>query len=130
MSEEKDKLTRVKHLSVLALEGVITEEEFVELEGLLSKDPDSRECYFEMIKVSLSLRQIRDAAKSVCNSEEPEAGMDTALWQALAANEKSAVGVEVERKSELDNAPVLINFKSTNSRFNKVKNWGTMLEFK
>jgi len=35
-----------------------------------------------------------------------------------------------ERNLELDNAPVLINFKSTNSRFNKVENWGTMLEFK
>ena len=35
-----------------------------------------------------------------------------------------------ERNPELDNAPVLINFKSTNSRFNKVENWGTFLEFK
>jgi hypothetical protein len=35
-----------------------------------------------------------------------------------------------ERNTELDNAPVLINFKSTNSRFNKVENWGTLHEFK
>jgi hypothetical protein len=35
-----------------------------------------------------------------------------------------------ERNPELDNAPVLVNFKSTNSRFNKVENWGTLLEFK
>jgi len=35
-----------------------------------------------------------------------------------------------ERNTELDNAPVLINFKSTNSRLNKVENWGTLLEFK
>ena len=34
-----------------------------------------------------------------------------------------------ERNPELDNAPVLVNFKSTNSRFNKVENWGTLLEF-
>ena len=35
-----------------------------------------------------------------------------------------------ERNPELDNAPVLVNFKSTNSQFNKVENWGTLLEFK
>ncbi|MBN1643510.1 MAG: staygreen family protein [Dehalococcoidales bacterium] len=35
-----------------------------------------------------------------------------------------------ERNHELDNAPVLVNFKSNKSPFNKVENWGTMLEFK
>jgi hypothetical protein len=35
-----------------------------------------------------------------------------------------------ERNPELDNAPVFVNFNSTNSRFNKVENWGTLLEFK
>jgi hypothetical protein len=35
-----------------------------------------------------------------------------------------------ERNPELDNAPVFINFKSTNRRFNKVENWGTLLRFK
>ena len=35
-----------------------------------------------------------------------------------------------KQNPELDNAPVLINFKSTDNRFNKVENWGTMLEFK
>lgn len=31
---------------------------------------------------------------------------------------------------ELDNAPVFIHFKSNDRRFNKVENWGTMLEYK
>ncbi|MBN2463557.1 MAG: staygreen family protein [Dehalococcoidia bacterium] len=35
-----------------------------------------------------------------------------------------------KQNPELDNAPVLINFKSTDNRFNKVENWDTMLEFK
>ncbi len=30
---------------------------------------------------------------------------------------------------ELDNAPVFIHFKSSDRRFNKVENWGTMLEY-
>jgi hypothetical protein len=34
------------------------------------------------------------------------------------------------RNPELDNAPVLVNFKSTKSPFNKVENWGTMLEYR
>ena len=35
-----------------------------------------------------------------------------------------------ERNHDLDNAPVLVNFQSTNCRFNKVEDWGTLLEFK
>lgn len=35
-----------------------------------------------------------------------------------------------ERNPEFDNAPALVNFRSINSRFNKVENWGTLLEFK
>ena len=35
-----------------------------------------------------------------------------------------------ERNPELDNAPVLVDFQSTNCRFNKVEDWGTLLEFK
>jgi len=31
---------------------------------------------------------------------------------------------------ELDSAEVLVHFKSTNSRFNKVENWGTMLQYR
>jgi hypothetical protein len=31
---------------------------------------------------------------------------------------------------ELDSAEVLVHFKSTNSRFNKVENWGTMREYR
>jgi hypothetical protein len=35
-----------------------------------------------------------------------------------------------ERNPELDNAPVFIHFKSTNCRFNKAENWGTLLEYR
>ncbi|MBN1161639.1 MAG: staygreen family protein [Dehalococcoidales bacterium] len=35
-----------------------------------------------------------------------------------------------ERNLELDNAPVLVNFESTSSRFNQVENWGAMLEYR
>jgi hypothetical protein len=35
-----------------------------------------------------------------------------------------------EEHPELDNTPVLIYFKSTDSRFNNVENWGTMLQYK
>jgi hypothetical protein len=35
-----------------------------------------------------------------------------------------------EENPELDSAPVLVHFKSTDSRFNKVENWGTMLQYK
>jgi hypothetical protein len=33
-----------------------------------------------------------------------------------------------EEKPELDNVHVLVHFHSTKSRFNKVENWGTMLD--
>ena len=35
-----------------------------------------------------------------------------------------------ELNPELDKAKVLIHFDSTNNRFNKVENWGTMLEYR
>jgi len=35
-----------------------------------------------------------------------------------------------EHNPELDNIPVIIHFQSTNSRFNKVENWGTLSEYK
>jgi hypothetical protein len=33
-----------------------------------------------------------------------------------------------EQNPQLDNTPVLISFKSTDKRFNKVENWGTMAD--
>ena len=35
-----------------------------------------------------------------------------------------------ELNPSLDNTPVLIHFQSTNSRFDKVENWGTMAEYR
>jgi len=34
-----------------------------------------------------------------------------------------------EQNPKLDNAPVLIHFQSTDRRFNKVENWGTMVKY-
>ena len=35
-----------------------------------------------------------------------------------------------EKIPNLDNTPVLIHFQSTNNRFNKVENWGTMAHYR
>ncbi|MFP3879559.1 MAG: staygreen family protein [Dehalococcoidia bacterium] len=35
-----------------------------------------------------------------------------------------------ERHPELDSAPVLVHFESTDSRFDKVEDWGTMLQYR
>ena len=35
-----------------------------------------------------------------------------------------------EEHPELDNAQVLVHFKSTDNRYNKVENWGTMFQYK
>ena len=35
-----------------------------------------------------------------------------------------------EHDPKLNNAPVFIHFKSNDRRFNKVENWGTMLEYR
>ncbi len=35
-----------------------------------------------------------------------------------------------EQNPKLDNAPVLINFQSTDRRFNKVENWGSMADYR
>jgi hypothetical protein len=35
-----------------------------------------------------------------------------------------------EEHPELDSALVLVHFESTDSRFNKVENWGTMLQYR
>jgi len=35
-----------------------------------------------------------------------------------------------EQNPQLDNTPVLINFKSTDKRFNKVETWGTMADYR
>ena len=35
-----------------------------------------------------------------------------------------------EQDPQLDNTPVLVHFKSTNKRFNKFENWGTMADYR
>lgn len=35
-----------------------------------------------------------------------------------------------QRRPELDRAPVLVHFGSTDSRFDKVENWGAMLQYR
>jgi len=35
-----------------------------------------------------------------------------------------------EQNPKLDNTPVLIHFRSTVSRFDKVENWGTMADYR
>jgi len=35
-----------------------------------------------------------------------------------------------EKNPQLDNTPVLISFQSTDSRFNRVKNWGVMADYR
>jgi hypothetical protein len=35
-----------------------------------------------------------------------------------------------EQSTQLDNIPVLIDYKSTDKRFNKVENWGTMADYR
>ena len=35
-----------------------------------------------------------------------------------------------EQKPDLDNAPVLVHFQSTNRRFNNVENWGSMADYR
>jgi hypothetical protein len=35
----------------------------------------------------------------------------------------------IEQNPRLDKTPVFIHFRSTDSRFNKVENWGTMVEY-
>jgi len=35
-----------------------------------------------------------------------------------------------EQDPQLDNTPVLVHFKSTNKRFNKVENWDTMADYR
>ena len=38
--------------------------------------------------------------------------------------------VMFEQNTKLDNSPVFIHFQSTNSRFNKVEDWGTMAKYR
>jgi len=39
-------------------------------------------------------------------------------------------GTLFEHNPKLDEAPVFIHFQSTNSKFDKVENWGTMVEYR
>jgi len=36
----------------------------------------------------------------------------------------------IDKHPELDSAGVLVHFRSTNSRFNNVEKWGTMLQYR
>lgn len=36
----------------------------------------------------------------------------------------------IDKHPELDSTGVLVHFRSTNSRFNTVKKWGTMLQYR
>jgi hypothetical protein len=37
---------------------------------------------------------------------------------------------KMEWNPQLDNTPVLIHFKSTDKRFNKIENWGTVSDYR
>lgn len=63
----------------------------------------------------------------------------TAKWRYKILQSEMALVLEAirygdralfDKHPELDSAEVLVHFKSTNSRFNKVENWGTMLQYR
>ena len=39
-------------------------------------------------------------------------------------------GILFEQNPELEQTPVIVHFKSTNSRFNKIEDWGVMADYK
>ena len=92
-----DKL-ELNRLILAALDGSIGNEAFAELERRIGEEEGTAEYYAEFMAVYIGLRQPGQVCTSFIHPESRLTdGVVSSLWEALAENEKTAVGIDVER---------------------------------
>jgi hypothetical protein len=92
MSDDKTLLDEIAYLVLLSVGGQISDRQFERLESLLKTVPQAREYYFSLHHVFLGLQQAEQCA-ILNTSSEP--GFDSAMWIAMAENEKTAESIHV-----------------------------------
>ena len=106
MSDNKEKMAELLELLSAMREGTIGEDDFARLEKLVSEDAEMRKCYLSYVRMCGELRSRTKALdiSEIMNVDDSvdltDAALDEELWLALAACERNAVGVEVERPVE------------------------------
>ena len=103
-------------------EGVITDQQFEKLDGILSENEQAGRVYVDYVKLCAELRNFQSAVvlgdrlavkskKSVQREDVlSEDITDSNVWVALAENELNAEGIEVERPIE-KSEPIVIGLE-------------------
>lgn len=112
-----DKYSRYSEMILLALDGRMSDEQFVEFDRLLREDAIFRQYYLRFMAVNASLGAI-DKFPAARIVDEEDAVLSRDLWSELAREEQTAETVEIEvpkqispvvKKNVIERAPRRIN---------------------
>ena len=98
MNDKTDYIA-INKLILASIDGTISSEDFSHLDQLIAGDPAIADHYAEFMSIYVALREPGEVATAFTNNNQTgiDGDIDLDLWQALAASEKTAVTVEVER---------------------------------
>ncbi|MCK5000910.1 MAG: NPCBM/NEW2 domain-containing protein [Anaerohalosphaera sp.] len=102
MNEKMDFIA-LNRLILASIDGTISSEDFSRLDKMIASNPAIADHYAEFMSIYVALREPGEVATSftsMSNQVEMNGELDLDLWRALAASEKTAITVEVERAKE------------------------------
>ena len=99
MSAKGNRPYKLSEMILRMLDRTITAEQFKYLENQLSNDPDAQEYYARTMKVCSSLQYHTSSYENQPAVKVGNAMVDQELWAALAWNERTAAGIEVEEEA-------------------------------
>ena len=111
---EKTDLIALNKLILASIDGTINNEDFSRLDNLIANDPAIADHYAEFMSIYVALREPGEVATAFTGRNdqiEIDGDINLDMWQALAASEKTAIAVEVERTRE----PELLYVEQTKS---------------
>jgi hypothetical protein len=101
MSLSEDFPQELFELFVLAIEGQISEEQFSNLEEQIVNSSSVRKCYLEFLSTYVGLTNLEAHTQIVQRDFNISSNViDRKLWEALAEDERSAAGLEVQKVVE------------------------------
>ncbi len=92
---------RLYELSLQAMENVISDDDFMELNEILRENPKAMELYFEFMSTCSSLyRELGETISEPCHRSPEEPNDMQSLWLALAEEERTAATVHIPKPKE------------------------------
>ncbi|MBP8605151.1 MAG: NPCBM/NEW2 domain-containing protein [Phycisphaerae bacterium] len=97
-----DELGNLDELILKEIDGIITEQEFAELTDCLCRNPEALNYYLDFITICAGIFKPGEVTfcQTLCSAAEDDISQ-SALWMALAENERTAEAVPLEKSDPL-----------------------------